>query len=73
MEFSDWLEWFTDCSVCRIVNTSVLSLRKTWHDASFHGKWQGRSAGGSVNQDTFLNNPQVRMIYIDRQTDRFNV
>ena len=42
------------------VNTSLLSLQKTWHEAMFHGEWKGRSAGGSVNnRDTFLHNQQV--------------
>ena len=44
------------------VNTSLLSLQKTWHEAMFHGEWKGRSAGGSVNnRDTFLHNQQVCM------------
>lgn len=60
MEFSDWLSWFTHCSLCRIINTSVISLQKTWHDATFHSQWRGKTAGGCFNyKDTFLNNPQV--------------
>ena len=67
MEFSDWCRWFTNASICRIVNTRVLSLRKTWHDATFHGGWQGRTAGGCVNnRDTFLHNPQVSVFIVFR-------
>ena len=60
MEFHDWCQWFTHASVCRIVNTRVLSLQKTWHEGVFSGRWVGRTAGGSVNnRETFLHNPQV--------------
>ena len=60
MEFHDFVRYFTHVNICRIVNTRVLSLRKSWHEKEFHGKWEGRSAGGSVNNsDTFLFNPQV--------------
>ncbi|CAI8004166.1 Calpain-5, partial [Geodia barretti] len=59
MELHDWVHWFTDVSLCRQVNTSLLSLQKNWHEGTFHGEWKGRSAGGSVNnRETFLHNPQ---------------
>lgn len=65
MEFSDWCRWFSRVSICRIVNTSAISLSKTWHEKMFHGKWQGRSAGGCVNhRDTFLHNQQVSAMAI---------
>ena len=65
MEFHDWSQWFSHVSFCRIVNTSVMSLKKTWHEKEFHGKWEGRSAGGCSNhQDTFLHNPQVNRLMI---------
>ena len=64
MEFSDWLKWFTHCSVCRIVNTSVFSLRKRWRSATFHGQWREKTAGGCYEYaDTFFNNPQVMLKY----------
>jgi calpain-5 len=68
MEFHDWRTFFTHCTVCHIVNTRVLTLRKTWNDSIFHGKWQGRSAGGSVNNlDTFFNNPQYSFTLREEQ------
>lgn len=59
MDLHDWSQWFTDVSMCRQVNTSLLSLEKTWHEYLFHGEWKGRSSGGCVNnKDTFCHNPQ---------------
>uniref|UniRef100_A0A8C9TED8 Calpain 6 n=1 Tax=Scleropages formosus TaxID=113540 RepID=A0A8C9TED8_SCLFO len=65
MEFDDWCEHFTDVDVCRVVNTSLLSLRKTWSEAVRFGSWSKHAdalrnrSGGCVNyRRTFLQNPQ---------------
>ncbi len=61
MELGDWVEWFSSVCICRQVNTKLLSLEKTWHEALFNGSWKKPMAGGCVNnKDTFCNNPQVR-------------
>ncbi|XP_065836926.1 calpain-5-like isoform X2 [Oscarella lobularis] len=59
MDFEDWSKYFTQCSICRIINTSILSIHKTWHEAKHVGQWIGEKAGGCINnKDTFLKNPQ---------------
>lgn len=67
MPFENFCTYFTDLSICRLVNTSWFSFNKTWNEAFFNGKWIAGSkgtetdrAGGCYNnKDTFLQNPQV--------------
>ncbi|XP_074661230.1 calpain-5-like isoform X2 [Tubulanus polymorphus] len=65
MTFDDFLANFTHIEICHIVNTSIFSLKKTWHEKVFTGKWSKGSreagkdrSGGSDKHETFLNNPQ---------------
>ncbi|UYV65909.1 capn5 [Cordylochernes scorpioides] len=61
MLFEDFCIFFTDLSICRLVNTSVMSFSKTWCEAIFPGEWSQvtNRAGGCINQPaTALNNPQ---------------
>ncbi|XP_006632721.1 calpain-5 [Lepisosteus oculatus] len=65
MSFDDWCKYFTDVDVCRIINTSLLSIHKTWHEAIFKGSWAknadpllNRSGGCMNHRETFLQNPQ---------------
>ncbi|KAG5843200.1 calpain-5-like [Anguilla anguilla] len=65
MAFDDWCTYFTDVDVCRIINTSMLSLEKTWHEAVHFSSWTKNSdplrnrCGGCLNhRPTFLQNPQ---------------
>ena len=74
MPFDDFLTHFTEMSICRLINTSVFSLSKTWKETQLFGSWRlGRGspgdgtsyvpnrAGGCLNHpDTFLDNPQYR-------------
>ncbi|KAG7464554.1 hypothetical protein MATL_G00166820, partial [Megalops atlanticus] len=39
MAIDDWFVHFTDVDVCRLMNTSFLSLSKTWHEAVHFGSW----------------------------------
>ena len=75
MPFDDFLTHFTEMSICRLINTSVFSLSKTWKETQLFGSWRlGRGspedgspyipnmAGGCLNHpDTFLLNPQYRL------------
>ncbi|KAJ8412436.1 hypothetical protein AAFF_G00127720 [Aldrovandia affinis] len=65
MAFDDWCTYFTDADLCRIINTSLLSLDKTWHEAKHMGSWTkhaeplfNRCGGCLNNRETFLQNPQ---------------
>lgn len=61
MLFDDYCKHFVETAICRVVNTSMFSLNKTWHEGLSHGAWKspGR-AGGCINhKTTFVSNPQV--------------
>ncbi|KAK7090817.1 calpain-5-like [Littorina saxatilis] len=59
MTFEDFCGHFQRLDLCTLVNTSILSLRKTWHEGLAHGEWRGPNrAGGCSNHPTFLHNPQ---------------
>ncbi|XP_062844768.1 calpain-5-like isoform X2 [Trichomycterus rosablanca] len=65
MSFDDWCQNFTDADVCRLMNTSLLSVQKTWHETAHFGSWTKHSdplknrCGGCMNhRQTFLQNPQ---------------
>lgn len=60
MIFDDYCKYFVETAICRVVNTSMFSLSKTWHEGLSHGAWKspGR-AGGCINhKTTFTSNPQ---------------
>uniref|UniRef100_A0A8C4QX26 Calpain 5 n=1 Tax=Eptatretus burgeri TaxID=7764 RepID=A0A8C4QX26_EPTBU len=65
MSFDDWCKYFTDSIICRIINTSLFSIHKTWEEVMIKGEWMLEAnplknrAGGCVNnRSTFLQNPQ---------------
>ncbi|CAL8399757.1 unnamed protein product [Boreogadus saida] len=65
MAFTDWCKHFSESDVCRLINTSVVSLQKTWHEVVFHGSWtkhaeplRNRCGGCANHKATFLQNPQ---------------
>ncbi|KAJ8405230.1 hypothetical protein AAFF_G00322210 [Aldrovandia affinis] len=65
MAFNDWCRYFNEVDVCRLINTSLLSIQKTWHEAMHFSSWTKHAdplhnrCGGSVNNRlTFLQNPQ---------------
>ncbi|XP_051512776.1 calpain-5-like [Myxocyprinus asiaticus] len=65
MSFQDWCKNFTDADVCRLINTSVLSVHKTWNEVVYFGNWSKHAeplrnrCGGCMNhRQTFLQNPQ---------------
>lgn len=67
MTFDDFCQYFTDLILCRLINTSYLSIHKTWEEEVMRGSWTLRQdplrnrSGGCINhKNTFLQNPQVR-------------
>ncbi|KAJ7996655.1 hypothetical protein DPEC_G00239290 [Dallia pectoralis] len=65
MAFTDWCQYFTDADVCRLINTSLLSTEKTWHEVVQFGSWtkdtdpmSNRCGGCMNNKATFLQNHQ---------------
>lgn len=66
MTFEDFSKHFTDLILCRLINTSYLSIHKTWEEDVKFGSWsrhddplQNRSGGCINNKGTYLQNPQV--------------
>lgn len=66
MNFEDFCHYFTDLILCRLINTSYLSIHKTWEEEVMRGSWVYRDdplrnrSGGCINHKaTFLQNPQV--------------
>jgi hypothetical protein len=57
---------FTNIDICHFVNTSIISIKKSWSEALFHGEWtvSGRNGGSDYNSPTFLSNPQVRTMSV---------
>lgn len=71
MDFDDFCKYFTDLILCRLINTSYLSIHKTWDEEVMRGSWCRHDdplrnrCGGCVNHKaTFLQNPQVRHSFI---------
>ncbi|XP_073664506.1 calpain-5 isoform X2 [Tursiops truncatus] len=65
MTFEDVCRYFTDIIKCRLINTSYLSIHKTWEEARLCGAWtrhedplHNRSGGCINHKDTFFQNPQ---------------
>lgn len=61
MTFEDFSKHFVNVAICRVVNTSIFSLRKTWSEGTGNGEWKKPgSCGGCINnKESFLQNPQV--------------
>jgi len=61
MTFDDFCRYFVSLAVCQRINTSPLSLEKSFNELLIHGEWAlPHRVGGCINnRRTFLNNPQV--------------
>lgn len=66
MSWDDFCSHFTDITLCRRVNTHLLSTQKTWKEESVFSAWKqhpdplrDRSGGCPNNKATYLHNPQL--------------
>ncbi|OCT93322.1 uncharacterized protein LOC414629 isoform X1 [Xenopus laevis] len=65
MTFEDFCKYYTDIIMCRLINTSYLSIHKTWEEAVLRSSWvkhedplQNRCGGCLNYKTTYLQNPQ---------------
>ncbi|XP_062262442.1 calpain-5-like [Platichthys flesus] len=79
MSFADWCKYFTDADICRIINTSLISIDKTWNEAVHFGSWTKNSdpllnrCGGCANhKQTFLQNPQY-LFNVTKEVDEVQI
>ncbi|XP_055959523.1 calpain-5 [Patella vulgata] len=74
MTMDDFSTNFLNVAICRVVNTSFLSLNKTWHEGLHHGAWKkpNRAGGCMNNRESFLNNPQY-VFEITEDEDEFMI
>lgn len=71
MEFTDFLRYFNEITICRTINTSLLTIRKTWYESIVFGEWLSPDrAGGCINyRETFCSNPQY-LFEINNDSDK---
>ncbi|CAG8663041.1 10485_t:CDS:2, partial [Scutellospora calospora] len=61
MSFQDFISNFSTLTICRCINTSLLTFGRRWHGVMFRGEWsiENETAGGCINNaETFYQNPQ---------------
>ena len=71
MDLNDFVHTFNELTICRVINTNMLTTRKTWSESKAHGKWikgAGRDGGSSAHATFFLN-PQY-LFDINVHTDK---
>ena len=67
MPLEDFVSNFTELIICRLFNTNIFTVSRTWREMVIKGNWsvgvkgtsQDRSGGGPTFTDTYLRNPQV--------------
>ncbi|XP_069692223.1 calpain-5-like isoform X2 [Periplaneta americana] len=66
MPLEDFVSNFSELIICRLFNTNIFTVSRTWHEVVIKGEWcigakgtsQDRSGGGPTFTETYLRNPQ---------------
>ncbi|GFG33019.1 hypothetical protein Cfor_10668, partial [Coptotermes formosanus] len=66
MPLEDFVSNFNELIICRLFNTNIFTISRTWCEMVIRGNWsvgakgtsQDRSGGGPTFTDTYLRNPQ---------------
>ena len=64
MTFEDFVVYFTEISICHLLNTSIFTLSRRWYGKSKYGRWttgvrgspDDRAGGKKINQLTNVSN-----------------
>ncbi|XP_064639274.1 calpain-5-like [Lineus longissimus] len=70
MSYDDFCKYFERIYICHMFNTSVLSIKKTWHETILHSEWaKPDRAGGCGNHRSHLLNPQFVFDIVKKKDD----
>jgi hypothetical protein len=72
MPLEDFVSNFSELIICRLFNTNIFTISRTWCEMVIKGNWsvgakgtsQDRSGGGPTFTDTYLRNPQVYKCFL---------
>lgn len=72
MPLEDFVSNFNELIICRLFNTNVFAISRTWYEMVVKGEWsvgakgtsQDRSGGGPAFISTYLRNPQVHKYFL---------
>jgi hypothetical protein len=72
MPLEDFVSNFSELIICRLFNTNIFAISRTWCEMVMKGEWsvgakdtsQDRSGGGPIFIDTYLRNPQVHKYFL---------
>jgi hypothetical protein len=72
MPLEDFVSNFNELIICRLFNTNVFTIPRTWCEMVMKGEWsvgakgtsQDRSGGGPTFISTYLRNPQVYKYFL---------
>ncbi|KAK3082918.1 hypothetical protein FSP39_009044 [Pinctada imbricata] len=69
MTYEDFLCYFTSMDICHMLNTSFISLSKSYREGKALGEWKRGKCGGCSNYPSFLQNPQYKFDVDDAEVE----